>query len=53
MLNWQHYKNHTWIAGFNPMNEPADSKFTRLLDWYEDVEKAIREVDPNHILFLE
>lgn len=49
----QHYKNNTWVAGYNPMNEPADSKFTRLLDWYEKVEKAIREVDTEHILFLE
>lgn len=41
------------MAGFNPVNEPADEKNYRLLDWYARVEKAIRAIDKNHILFLE
>ena len=52
-LTWKHYKNNTWVAGFNPLNEPADEKNHRLLNWYSQVEKAIRAVDSNHILFLE
>jgi hypothetical protein len=54
---WQkiaaHYKNNTWVAGYNPLNEPADSRHVRLVNFYTKVEKAIRAVDPNHILFLD
>lgn len=35
------------------MNEPADPDHTALQAWYKRVEKAIREVDPDHILFLD
>jgi len=35
------------------MNEPADSEHVRLQVWYKKVERAIREVDPDHILFLD
>jgi hypothetical protein len=45
--------NTAQIAGYNPMNEPADPEHTRLQVWYKDVERAIREVDPDHILFLD
>lgn len=50
---WQHYKDNTWVAGYNPLNEPTDSEHTRLIAFYERVEKAIRAIDPHHILFLE
>ncbi|UKZ79189.1 hypothetical protein TrVFT333_006939 [Trichoderma virens FT-333] len=54
---WQaiasHYKNNTWVAGYNPLNEPADPSHVRLIQFYDRVDKAIREVDPNHILFLD
>lgn len=49
----KHYKGNTWVAGYNPMNEPADPKHTNLQAWYKRVEKAIREADPDHILFLD
>jgi hypothetical protein len=49
----QHYKNNTWVAGYNPLNEPTDSEHTRLIAFYQRVEKAIRAIDPHHILFLE
>jgi hypothetical protein len=49
----QHYKDNTWIAGYNPLNEPTDIEHTRLLAFYERCEKAIRKIDSNHILFLE
>lgn len=48
-----HYKGNPIIAGYNPLNEPADPKHTRLLAWYERAEKAIRAVDPDHMLFLD
>jgi hypothetical protein len=35
------------------MNEPADPEHVRLQVWYKNVEKAVREVDPDHILFLD
>jgi hypothetical protein len=47
------YKGNTWIAGYNPLNEPADEEHIRLLAWYKRVEEAIRKVDPDHILFLD
>ena len=39
--------------GYNPLNEPADPRHTRLVAWYERVEAAIRAVDPDHMLFLD
>jgi endo-1,4-beta-mannosidase len=52
---WQelakHYKDNTWIAGFNPLNEPTDPTQSRLIDFYVRVHDAIREIDPNHVLF--
>jgi hypothetical protein len=41
------------VAGYNPMNEPTDIEHDRLQAFYVRIEKAIRAVDPNHILFLE
>ncbi|KAF8306785.1 endo-1,4-beta-glucanase [Clavulina sp. PMI_390] len=47
------YKGNTWVAGYNPLNEPADPDHIRLQDWYTRVEKAIRAIDPDHILYLD
>jgi aryl-phospho-beta-D-glucosidase BglC (GH1 family) len=47
------YKQNKWVAGYNPLNEPTDEQHIRLIQWYERVEKVIRGVDPNHILFLD
>ena len=47
------YKNNTWIAGYNLLNEPADKQWTRLLDFYDRIMPAVRAVDPEHIVFLE
>ncbi|KAK1051050.1 endo-1,4-beta-glucanase [Friedmanniomyces endolithicus] len=49
----KYYAGNTWVAGYNPMNEPADPQHHNLQNWYREVEKAIREVDPDHILFLD
>ncbi|WVF65296.1 hypothetical protein IAT40_000020 [Kwoniella sp. CBS 6097] len=57
VLIWEHlarhYKNNTWVAGYNPLNEPTDEKHVRLISFYERIEKAIRAIDPHHILFLD
>lgn len=49
----KHFAGNPVIAGYNPLNEPADSKHTRLTAWYTRVEQAIRDVDPDHILFID
>lgn len=49
----KHYAGNPVIAGYNPLNEPADPEHTRLVAWYGRVEKAIRAVDPDHMLFLD
>jgi aryl-phospho-beta-D-glucosidase BglC (GH1 family) len=49
----EYYKDNTWVAGYNPLNEPAVSDHSKLVKFYDVVEKEIRKVDPNHILFLD
>ncbi|KAF8966808.1 glycoside hydrolase [Flammula alnicola] len=49
----KHYKGNKWIAGYNPLNEPTDSKHIRLVAFYDQVYKAIRAVDPDHALFFD
>ncbi|SEF18763.1 glycoside hydrolase family 5 protein [Jiangella alba] len=48
-----HYKDHPWVAGYNPVNEPADVEGTTIGPFYRRLEAAIRAVDPGHILFLD
>lgn len=47
------YKNEPAVAGYNPVNEPADEDGVHLLRFYERLEKAVRAVDPRHVLFLD
>ena len=49
----QHYKGQSWIAGYNPLNEPADPEHVRLPAFYDRVEASIREIDSDHILWLD
>ncbi|KAH8105386.1 glycoside hydrolase [Cristinia sonorae] len=49
----KHYKDEKWIAGYNPMNEPADPKHSGLITYYDRVHAAIRAVDPHHALFFD
>ena len=49
----KHYKGNAFIAGYNPLNEPADPDHVNLINFYYRVEKAIREVDPDHVLFID
>lgn len=48
-----HYKDNVWVAGYNPLNEPADPEHIRVVKFYERLEREIRLIDPNHILFLD
>lgn len=56
----KHYKDNPVVAGYNLLNEPADPKRTasghygqRLIDWYERAEKAVRAIDPEHMIFID
>ncbi|OMP82365.1 Endoglucanase C [Diplodia seriata] len=47
------YKDNTWVAGYNPINEPCDPLHWRLPAFYDRIEAAIRKIDPHHILWLD
>src|SRR5437588_8452721 len=47
------YKDNAWVAGYNPINEPADPSEAQIEPFYQRLYQAIRAIDPNHILFLE
>lgn len=49
----KHYVGNTWIAGYNPLNEPTDPYHTRVVDFYDRVYTAIRKIDPHHALFFD
>ena len=49
----KHYKDNTWVAGYNPLNEPASPDHSKLVEFYKRVDKEVRKVDPNHIWFLD
>jgi aryl-phospho-beta-D-glucosidase BglC (GH1 family) len=47
------YKDNPWVAGYNPINEPADAVGETLGPYYRRLEAAIRAIDPHHVLFLD
>ena len=47
------YKGNPWVAGYNLMNEPADESRAVVGPFYERLSAAIREIDPEHILFFD
>ncbi len=47
------YKDRQWVAGYDLINEPADPSGNKVFPYYKRLYKAIRKVDPNHIMFLE
>lgn len=49
----QRYRGNPWVAGYNPINEPADAEGVTVGPFYRRLEAAIRAVDPEHILFLD
>lgn len=48
-----HYRDNHWVAGYNPLNEPCDEQHDRLPAFYARLERAVRAVDPYHILWLD
>ena len=49
----EHYRGNPWVAGYNPVNEPADHTGEKIGPFYARLEAAIRAVDPDHVLFLD
>lgn len=49
----EHYKNESWVAGYDLMNEPGDVSGVKLFPFYKRLYDAIRKVDKQHIMFLE
>ncbi|KAF2016310.1 glycoside hydrolase family 5 protein [Aaosphaeria arxii CBS 175.79] len=49
----KHYRGNPVIAGYNPLNEPSDPDHVNLIAFYARVEKVIRIVDPEHMLFID
>ncbi|WP_329224258.1 glycoside hydrolase family 5 protein [Streptomyces canus] len=49
----ERYKDNPWVAGYNPINEPADESGHVLPAFYDRLVAAIRSIDPHHILFLD
>jgi aryl-phospho-beta-D-glucosidase BglC (GH1 family) len=49
----ERYRDNPWVAGYNPINEPADPTGDRIAPFYRRLEAAIRAVDKHHVLFLD
>ena len=52
----EYYANEEWIIGYDLLNEPVlpdGYTNTDLKNLYVQIKTAIREVDPNHIIFIE
>lgn len=47
------YRDQPWVAGYNPLNEPADHTGEVIGPFYARLEQSIRAVDPDHVLFLD
>jgi hypothetical protein len=47
------YANRTIIAGYDLLNEPVPPKGADLVEMYDRIIKAIRQVDTNHMVILE
>ena len=47
------YKNQSWVAGYDLINEPAEPTGKKLFPYYKRLRDAIRRIDHAHILFLE
>jgi aryl-phospho-beta-D-glucosidase BglC (GH1 family) len=49
----QRYRDNPWVAGYNPINEPADVTGEVIAPFYARLHDAVRAVDPDHILFFD
>ena len=49
----ERYRDVPAVAGYNPLNEPADPSGEVIGPFYARLERAVRAVDPGHVLFLD
>jgi endoglucanase len=49
----QRYRDNSWVAGYNPINEPADETRQVVGPFYARLVGAIRAADPHTTLFLD
>ena len=49
----ERYKNQSWVAGYDLINEPAEPTGEKLFPYYKRLRDAVRKIDSKHILFLE
>ncbi len=49
----QRYRHNDWVAGYNPLNEPADPTRQLVGPFSRELIEVIRDVDPNHIIFID
>jgi len=49
----QHFSDNPAVAGYNPVNEPADPDGSVIGPFYGRLASVIRGADPRHILFLD
>jgi endoglucanase len=48
-----HFRDNAWVAGYNLLNEPSDESRAVVGPFYQRLVKAIRAIDPQHVLFLD
>ncbi|MBC7327155.1 cellulase family glycosylhydrolase [bacterium] len=46
------YKEEGWVAGYELWNEPGEISAKELRKWYRECIKAIRKIDPRHIIIV-
>jgi endoglucanase len=49
----ERFRDNPWVAGYNLVNEPGDASDRAIGPFYERAHRAIRAVDPRHVLFLD
>ena len=47
------YKDKSWVAGYDLLNESVTANTKLLNEFYRTLIKTVRQVDKNHILFVE
>jgi aryl-phospho-beta-D-glucosidase BglC (GH1 family) len=47
------FRGHPWVAGYNLLNEPGDPSGAVVGPFHDRLVAAIREVDPDHIVFVD
>jgi endoglucanase len=49
----ERYRDEDWVAGYNLLNEPGDPSGTVVGPFHDRLVAAVREVDPDHIVFVD